>query len=154
MMSLDHQLPRIESIDLADPGRDRADAYGRLFGWPVKWRGPHPYLVLENGICAATLPRLSARPALTRLAAAGCKGPALTLPTQRGPRVAVLAENYSLLPPRDALPRDVEVLAWGTLLPLPITSRHTEARSEWLTAPDTNRRWLPSLEAVLSSIDR
>ena len=151
-MSLDQQVPTSTATP-SDPAGDRVDAYyGRLFGWPVKWRGVHPFLALENGICAVTLPKLSAGPVLTRLAATGCQGPALHLPTQHGPRVALLAETDGLIPPRSALPRNVEVLAWGTLLPLPVGSRRVDAATEWLAAPDPRQRWLPSLTAVLAGI--
>ena len=152
-MSLDQQVHPTEPVALRDPACDRIDAYyGRLFGWPVKWRGLHPFLALENGICAVTLPKLSAGPVLSRLAAIGCEGPAMIVPTQRGPRVAVLAETDGLIPPRSTLPRDVEILAWGTLLPLPSGPRRAEISTEWLTAPDPQQRWLPSLNAVLAGL--
>lgn len=145
-MSLDQQVHPTESA------QEPADAYyGRLFGWSVQWRGNHPFLVLQNGICAVTLPKLGAAPVLARLAATGCEGPAMILPTRQGRRVAVLAEIDGLLPSRTSLPRDVDVLAWGTLLPLP-TSRRTDVATEWLSAPDPYRRWLPSLDAVLAAV--
>ncbi len=147
-MSLDQKLPPIT----LDRAYDRVDAYGRLFGWPVRWRGPQPFLALENGLCAVTMPKLSAGPPLARLDLIGCAGPAMMLQTQRGPRVAVLAEIDGLVPLRDDLPRDVEVLAWGTLLPLPAGPRRSDITSEWITAPDPHRRWLPGLDAVLSGI--
>ncbi|MGW4525372.1 glycogen operon protein GlgX [Amycolatopsis sp. NPDC004378] len=151
-MSLDQKVPTSSSAP-RDPAGDRVDAYyGRLFGWPVKWRGTHPFLALENGICAVTLPKLSAGPVLSRLAATGCQGPAMHLPTPHGPRVALLAETDGLFPARDALPKDVEVLAWGTLLPLPVGARRVEVATEWLTAPDPHQRWLPSLGAVLAAV--
>lgn len=148
-MSLDQQVTPTEPGTPLDPA---GAYYGRLFGWPVRWRGPQPFLALENGICAVTLPKLSAAPVLSRLAATGCQGPALMLPTQHGARVALLAETDGLLPPRDTLPRDVDVLAWGTLLPLPLPSRRPEVTTEWLTAPDPRQRWLPSLSAVLAGL--
>ncbi|WIV61817.1 glycogen operon protein GlgX [Amycolatopsis nalaikhensis] len=111
-----------------------------------------PFLSLENGICAVTVPKLSAAPVLARLAAIGCEGPAMTMATQRGQRVAVLAETDGLIPPRAALPKDVEVLAWGALLPLPIGSRRTDIATEWVAAPNPQQRWLPSLDAVLAAI--
>ncbi|MFI5592392.1 glycogen operon protein GlgX [Amycolatopsis sp. NPDC051758] len=152
-MSLDQQLQPLEPVTTPDPADDRIGArYSRLFGWPVKWRGHHPFLALENGICAVTLPKLSAGPILARLAATGCQGPALVLSTHRGPRVAVPAETDGLLPLRTDLPKDIEVLAWGALLPLPVTVRRTDLATEWLTAPDPQQRWLPSLSAVLSAV--
>ena len=151
-MSLDQQVPT-STAALGDPAGDRVDAYyGRVFGWPVRWRGVHPFLALENGICAVTLPKLSAGPVLARLAATGCQGPAMHLPTQQGPRVAVLAETDGLIPPRSALPPTVEVLAWGTLLPLPVGTHRVDVATEWLSAPDPHQRWLPSLGAVLAGI--
>ena len=117
----------------------------------MRRRGAHPFLALENGICAVTLPKLSAGPVLARLAATGCQGPALLLPTQHGTRVALLAETDGLIPPREALPKDVDVLAWGTLLPLPAGPRR-ELATEWLSPPDPRRRWLPSLSAVLAAL--
>ncbi|SFW85397.1 glycogen operon protein GlgX [Amycolatopsis australiensis] len=145
-MSLDQQVQPAPSGDPVDT------YYGRLFGWPVRWRGGQPFLALEHGMCAVTLPKLSAAPVLTRLAATGCQGPSMVLPTQHGARVALLAETDGLIPPRDALPRDVDVLAWGTLLPLPVGTRRREVATEWLTAPDPHRRWLPSLGAILAAI--
>ncbi|MFD6071005.1 MULTISPECIES: glycogen operon protein GlgX [Amycolatopsis] len=148
-MSLDHQVLPVESRSI----RPRGDAfYGRLFGWSLKWRGPQPFLVLEGGICAVTLPKINGAEVLGRLADTGCGGPALTVLTQQGPRVAILAETDGLLPSRDSLPQHVEVLAWGTLLPLPADSGRAEAHAEWLSAPDPRQRWLPSLDAVLASV--
>jgi hypothetical protein len=155
-MSLDQQLPPTGSATpttSTTSTRHRVDAfYGRLFGWSVKWRGEHPFLALENGICAATLPKINAGPVLARLAATGCRGPALALPTPHGRRVALLAETDGLVPPRAELPRGVEILAWGALLPLPVEGRRGDAGTEWLTAPDPRERWLPSLSAVLAGV--
>ncbi|OXM66299.1 glycogen operon protein GlgX [Amycolatopsis vastitatis] len=152
-MSLDQQLQPTESFTPPVSPRDRADAvYRQLFGWSVKWRGSHPFLSLENGICAATLPKMSAAPVLARLAAIGCPGPAVVTPTPQGQRVAILAETDGLIPPQSALPRTVEVLAWGALLPLPLDPRRGAPGTEWLVAPDPQRRWLPSLDAVLAGI--
>ncbi|RSN60832.1 glycogen operon protein GlgX [Amycolatopsis sp. WAC 04182] len=148
-MSLDHQVLPVESRSI----RPRGDAfYGRLFGWSLKWRGPQPFLVLEGGICAVTLPKINGAEVLGRLADTGCGGPAMAVLTQQGPRVAILAETDGLLPSRDTLPQHVEVLAWGTLLPLPVDSGRAEAHAEWLSAPDPRQRWLPSLDAVLASV--
>jgi hypothetical protein len=152
-MSLDQQVQPIVPATRRDWTHERVDAYyGRLFGWPVKWRGPQPFLALENGICAVTLPKLSAGPVLAQLSATGCEGPVLVVPTSRGPRVAVLAETDGLFPSRAALPKDVELLTWGTLLPLPIGPRRPDLVTEWLVAPDPRQRWLPSLGAVLAGI--
>ncbi|MGW4829157.1 glycogen operon protein GlgX [Amycolatopsis japonica] len=149
MMSLDHQVLPVESRSI----RPRGDAfYGRLFGWSLKWRGPQPFLVLEGGICAVTLPKINGAQVLSRLADTGCGGPALAVLTQQGPRVAILAETDGLIPPRISLPQHVEVLAWGTLLPLPTDSGRAEAHAEWLSAPDPRQRWLPSLDAVLAAV--
>ncbi len=149
MMSLDHQVLPVESRSI----RPRGDAfYGRLFGWSLKWRGPQPFLALEGGICAVTLPKINGAQVLSRLADTGCGGPALAVLTQQGPRVAILAETDGLIPPRISLPQHVEVLAWGTLLPLPTDSGRAEAHAEWLSAPDPRQRWLPSLDAVLAAV--
>lgn len=150
-MSLDQQVQPTEPVAPRDSACDRVDAYySRLFGWSVKWWGLHPFLALENGICAVTMPELDAGPVLAWLDAIETAGPATTLQTQHGHRVAVLAETDGLIPPRATLPKDVEVLAWGTLLPLPIGSRRAESTTEWLSAPDPRQRWLPSLGAVLA----
>ncbi|WP_410638465.1 glycogen operon protein GlgX [Amycolatopsis sp. lyj-346] len=152
-MSLDQHLQPTESFTAPDSPRDRADAvYRQLFGWSVQWRGSRPFLSLENGICAATLPKLSAAPVLARLAAIGCPGPAVVVSTPHGQRVAVLAETDGLIPPPSALPLAVEVLAWGALLPLPLDPRRGAPGMEWLVAPDPRRRWLPSLDAVLAAL--
>ncbi|ANN18297.1 glycogen operon protein GlgX [Amycolatopsis orientalis] len=152
-MSLDQQLQPIESLLPRGPVRDQADAYyGRLFGWPLKWRGSQPFLVLENGICAVTMPTLDSGPVLARLASTGCQGPAILLSTPRGPRVAVLAETDGLIPSRAELPRNFDLLAWGSLLPLPVGSRRTGDDTDWISAPDPQRRWLPSLSAVVAGI--
>ena len=97
-MSLDQHLQPIESFTPPASPRDRADAvYRQLFGWTVQWRAGHPFLSLENGICAAMLPKMSAAPVLARLAAIGCPGPAVVTPTPHGQRVAVLAETDGLI---------------------------------------------------------
>jgi hypothetical protein len=151
-MTLDPQVQPSESGTRPDPVSELCDfPYDRLFGWSVRRRGVQCFLVLEKGICAVTLPKLSAGPVIARLAATSCAGPALVIPTRRGPHVALLAEIDGLIPPRSALPEDVEVLAWGALLPLPARARR-DAAAEWLTAPDPRQRWLPSLDAVLASI--
>ena len=151
-MTLEQQVPPAGSGSRRDPAPERFDPpYGRLFGWSVQRRGAQSFLALEKGICAVTLPKLSAGPVIARLAATGCAGPALVIPTRRGPHVAVLAEIDGLIPPRSALPEDVEVLAWGALLPLPVQARQ-DAAAEWLTAPDPRQRWLPGLDAVLAGI--
>ncbi|MBE8517316.1 glycogen operon protein GlgX [Amycolatopsis sp. H6(2020)] len=154
-MSLDHHLQPIESVTPPVSPRERADAvYRQLFGWSVKWRGSQPFLSLENGICAATLPKMNAAPVLARLAAVGCQGPAVGLPTPQGQRVAILAETDGLIPPQSELPRAVDVLAWGALLPLPLDPRRGAPGTEWLVPPDPQRRWLPSLDAVLAGIQQ
>ncbi|MDQ7810954.1 glycogen operon protein GlgX [Amycolatopsis sp. A133] len=142
------------SLQPIEPVTPSDAVYRRLFGWPVKWRGDQPFLVLEHGICAVTLPKMNAAPVLGRLAATGCQGPAVVVPTPHGQRVAVLAETDGLIPPQSALPRAVEVLAWGALLPLPPAPRRGDFGTEWLVAPDPQRRWLPSLDAVLAGIHR
>ena len=152
-MSLDQHLQPIESGTSPVSARDRADAvYRQLFGWSVQWRGSHPFLSLENGICAVTMPTLDSGPVLARLASTGCQGPAILLSTPRGPRVAVLAETDGLIPSRAELPRNFDLLAWGSLLPLPVGSGRTGDDTDWLSAPDPQRRWLPSLSAVVSGI--
>ncbi|KZB79709.1 hypothetical protein [Amycolatopsis regifaucium] len=151
-MTLDQQVQPTESTS-RDATAENFDAYyGKLFGWSVKWLGSRPFLALENGICAATLPKLSAGPVLDRLAVTGCDGPAFVVPSRQGRRVAILAETDGLIPPRSALPRDVEVLAGGALLPLPMGNRRVDSSPEWVTAPDPRQRWLPSLSAVLAGI--
>ncbi|OXM54213.1 hypothetical protein [Amycolatopsis alba] len=152
-MSLDQQVLPDESLSSRDSIRPRGDAfYGRLFGWSLKWRGPRPFLVLENGVCAVTMPKIHGNQVLARLAETGCAGPAMAVLTQQGPRVAVLAEIDGLIPPRISLPQHVDVLAWGALLPLPGDSGRVETHSEWLVEPDPRQRWLPSLDAVLSGV--
>ncbi|MDT8913421.1 hypothetical protein [Amycolatopsis sp. PS_44_ISF1] len=149
-MTLDQQL---QPAGPGAAGSERWDAYyGRLFGWSVRWQGPGLFLVLENGLCAVTLPKLTATPVLQRLAATGGPGPALTLPTQHGARAAVLAETDGLVPPRGTLPKDVDLLDCGALLPLPIGAASPGLPVEWLTAPDPRQRWLPSLGAVLAAL--
>jgi hypothetical protein len=151
-MTLDQQL-QPTGPGATRPDSERFDAYyGRLFGWSVQWRGQGLFLVLENGLCAVTLPKLTATPVLQRLAATGCQGPALTLPTQHGARAALLAETDGLVAPRGTLPKDVELLDCGALVPLPIGPRPTGVAVEWLTAPDPRQRWLPSLGAVLAAL--
>ncbi len=152
-MTLDQQIQPSESSALRESAAEDAEAYyGRLFGWSVKRQGARPFLVLENGICAVTVPRLSAGPVLDGLAATGCEGPAFVIPSRLGPRVAMLAETDGLVPPRAALPKDVEVIAGGALLPLPVGDRRPDVALEWLIAPDPRQRWLPSLGAVLAGI--
>jgi hypothetical protein len=156
-MSLESPLSPAEATEPQSRARDRVDAYGRLFGWPVRWRGSQPFLALANGICAVTMPKPGSGPALSRLAATGCGGPTLRLLTAHGQQVAVLADLDTLLPPAEDLPRNVAVLAWGALLPLPVAARRSASQradviAEWLTPPDPHRRWLPSLDAVLAGI--
>ncbi|MGK3203156.1 glycogen operon protein GlgX [Amycolatopsis sp. MEPSY49] len=151
-MTLDQQVQPSESGTRPDPVPERCELrYDQLFGWSVRRRGVQSFLALERGICAVTLPKLSAGPVIARLAANGCAGPALVIPMRRGPHVALLAEVDGLIPSRSELPEDAEVLAWGALLPLPDRARR-DAAAEWLIAPDPRQRWLPSLDAVLAGI--
>ncbi|MEV0072651.1 hypothetical protein [Amycolatopsis sp. NPDC050768] len=151
-MSLDQQLQPTE-LAPAEHAHERFDAYyGRLFGWSVRWQGSRLFLALENGLCAVTLPKLAAGPVLRHLADTGCQGPVLVLPTQHGPRVAILAETDGLVPPRTTLPTDVDLLDCGALVPLPIGPQVPGVSTEWLAAPDPRQRWLPSLSAVLAGV--
>ncbi|WP_033289586.1 hypothetical protein [Amycolatopsis jejuensis] len=149
-MTLDQQLRPDHRI-----GPDPAEAYyGGLFGWTVRRQGPRLFLALENGLCAVTLPKLSAGPVRAHLDALGCEGPSLILPTQQGPRLAILAETDGQLLVRGSLPADVTVLDCGALIPLPTGQQIPGVGPEWLTAPDPRHRWLPSVSAVLAGVRR
>ncbi|HWD03772.1 MAG TPA: hypothetical protein VG674_15115 [Amycolatopsis sp.] len=146
-MTLDQHLSPADTVAL-----DFDTYYGSLFGWTVRRQGGRLSLALENGLCAVTVPKLAANPVLRRLAATGCQGPALVLPTPHGPRVAILAETDGLVPPRATLPPDATLLDCGALVPLPTGPGLPGITAEWLTAPDPCRRWLPSLSAVVAAV--
>lgn len=147
-MTLDQQLRPDHHT-----GPDPADAYyGGVFGWSVRRQGARLFLALENGLCAVTLPKLTSGPVLAHLSALGCDSPSLILPTQHGPRLAILAETDGELLLRGTLPADVTVLDSGALLPLPIGQQTPGIGPEWLTAPDPRHRWLPSVSAVLAGV--
>ncbi|MFI7672245.1 hypothetical protein [Actinophytocola sp. NPDC049390] len=149
-MTIDQQVPLTTA---AGSAADRFDAYyGQLFGWSVRWRDDGPFLALENGLCAVTLPKRNAGPVLDRLAAVGCQGPALTLSTSDGTSVALLADNDGVVRSRTALPGDVTLLDCGAVLPLPFGPPSPGGAIEWLCPPDPRQRWLPTLSAVLASI--
>ncbi|HEX3790600.1 MAG TPA: glycogen operon protein GlgX [Pseudonocardiaceae bacterium] len=132
---------------------DRLDTYYRkLFGWSVRWQDRRLFLVLENSLCAVTVPKLTSGRILDSLLATGCAGPILDLRTPQGGRLAILAETDGLVPPPDSLPRGVERLDSGVLLPLPMNPRPANPPVEWLRAPDPRHRWLPSMSAILASI--
>jgi hypothetical protein len=147
-MTLDQQL-RPDHRTGPDPA---AAYYGGVFGWSVRRQGARLLLALENGLCAVTLPKLTSGPARAHLAALGCEGPSLVLPTQQGPRLAILAETDGELLLRGTLPSDVTVLDSGALLPLPGGHQAPGTGPEWLTAPDPTHRWLPSVSAVLAGV--
>jgi hypothetical protein len=149
--------PVVEDIDGARAARtvlsDRADAYySRLFGWSSRWHDRRLFLVLENGLCAVTIPKLTSARLLDNLARTGCQGPILDLPTPRGARLAILADADGLVPARDSLARDVELLHSGAVLPLPMKQWFQQPSVEWFRAPDPRQRWLPSLTAVLAGV--
>ncbi|WP_020658515.1 hypothetical protein [Amycolatopsis benzoatilytica] len=149
-MTLDQQLRPDQQT-----GPDPAEAfYGGVFGWSVRRQGGRLFLALEYGLCAVTLPKLTAGPVLAHLRELGCAGPALILPTQRGPRLAILADADGELPMCGGLPADVQVLDSGALIPLPDGRAGVGMGPEWLSAPDPRRRWLPSVSAVIAGTRR
>ncbi|GAA3524097.1 hypothetical protein GCM10022222_03050 [Amycolatopsis ultiminotia] len=149
-MTLDQQLRSGR-----DTGPEPAAAYyGGLFGWTIRRQETRLFLALEGGLCAVTLPKLTASPALAHLSSLGSRGPALILPTPHGPRLAILADTDGQLLLRGTLPEDVDVLDCGALLPLPSGVHTPGAGPEWLTPPDPRHRWLPSLSAVLAGVRR
>lgn len=164
MVTTEAQLPGIsrggeEATPVASrPGNAAMAAriaayYREVFGWSVRGdREGNLFLLLENGLCAIVLPKPSAAGVLQNLADTECRGPVLDLPTQRGARLAILAETNGLIPPADRLPRDVALLHSGARIPLPVNHPLQRTQVSWLTPPDPRRRWLPSLFAVLASM--
>jgi hypothetical protein len=129
------------------PGLD----YRGIFGWPVHAQGERLELVVGSGIAAVALPKSMAQLVLERVARQGCSGPALSRPTRNGTVVIILAEADTLPPPERDLPPEVRMLPAGTAVPLP-DGHGNDERARWLVAPDTRRRWLPSLAAILAGI--
>ena len=145
-MTLDQQLRPDHQV-----GPDPAAAYyGGVFGWSVRRSGGRLLLALENGLCAVTLPKLTAGPVLRHLAELGWAGPVLILPTRQGPRLAILAEADGELLLFGGVPEGVQVLDCGAVVPLPDGRVGPGMGPEWLNAPDPSRRWLPSVSAVVA----
>ncbi|MFF0147782.1 hypothetical protein ATK36_0386 [Amycolatopsis sulphurea] len=153
-MTLDQQLWPGAGTGPATGAEPAAAYYGGLFGWTIRRQESKLFLALEGGLCAVTLPKLTAGPVLAHLLALGCEGPSVVVPTPHGPRLSILAETDGQLLPRGSLPADVTVLDCGALLPLPAGQRTPGAGPEWLTAPDPRHRWLPSVSAVLAGVRR
>ncbi|MBB4684245.1 hypothetical protein [Amycolatopsis jiangsuensis] len=157
-MTLDQQLrpgPGPNAGSGPNAGAEPAAAYyGGVFGWSIRRQESRLFLALEGGLCAVTLPKLTASPVLAHLSSLGSQGPSLVVPTPHGPRLAILAEADGQLLLRGSLPDDVDVLDCGALLPLPAGHHTPGAGPEWLTAPDPRHRWLPSLSAVLAGVRR
>lgn len=132
------------------PGEDRIAFYRNMFGWPVKPnRDGSVALVLESGLCAVVIPKLTSARVIRNLDKAECHGPILDLPTPQGARLVILAEAEGIVPLAEVLPRDVELLHSGALVPLPSAQRFLAG---WFRPPDPYQRWLPSLGAVLAIV--
>ncbi|GLY66791.1 hypothetical protein [Amycolatopsis taiwanensis] len=138
----------LPSMDRA--GDERLAFYRRLFGWPVKpHRDGSVALVLENGLCAVVIPKLTSDRVIRNLDKAECHGPVLDLPTPRGARLVILAEADGIVPPANLLPKGVELLHSGAVVPLPSAQNFLTG---WFRPPDPHQRWLPSLGAVLAIV--
>lgn len=125
--------------------------YRGVFGWPVHWHDGGLLLVTGSGIGAVVVPKALSEQVLESVARQGCSGPALSVPTKHGMVVAILVESDSLGSGEESLPPGVRVLTAGYAIPLPGSYKAHEL-AEWIVPPDTRQRWLPGLDAVLTSI--
>lgn len=125
--------------------------YRGVFGWPVRPYNGAPVLVTGAGVGAVAIPKALSEQVLEGLDRHGCSGPALSVPTRQGTIVILLVETDSPAIDEETLPPGVRVLTSGTAIPLPAGNPPDDLR-RWIVAPDTSRRWLPGLTAVLTSI--
>lgn len=135
---------------VADTSGWTAGQYRRVFGWAIEQGDRRVLLALEGGMVALVVPRSLAVDVVRHLERLDTCGPVLAVGTER-PYWIFLADANGYLATHEDLPRGVEVLDCAQRIPVPCRDRHCVGL-RWVVAPDSRRRWLPTLATVVLAI--
>lgn len=134
----------------ADATRCRlASFYREQLGWQVEHRNGNLQLLFGHGMVGVTLPAHMGKAISEIMCRRDCVGPILELRSPRQPYWVFLADTNGVVIAQSDLPTGVGVLNYAQALPLPGSATDT---TRWITAPAKERRWLPTLIAVVSAI--
>lgn len=124
-----------------------ADHYRQLFGWQVELAGGRTFLVMGAGMVGVAVSTVVARLTLDRLGRQGNGGPVLGAHTKPDSWL-FLADPNGVVLARSDLPVYVTLHGCPSPIELPSSAEHSPW---WVIAPNSRRRWLPTVAAVLSA---
>lgn len=130
------------------PGMLTAEQYRGSFGWTVDEREDGPHLVMAHGMAAVVMPPRHGAHAADLLRRDDARGPVLSV---HGTVLSwvFLADQNDIVLCRGQLPLGVRLLGCPSAIPLPAPG---SASVRWVVPPRRNRRWLPTVSAVLNAV--
>lgn len=105
---------------------------------------------LGRGIVAVAVPAHLAPHVASELKRRDADGPAMAV-SDFLPRWLYLAEHEGIVVDSDTLPAGVMVFDCPSTIQLPAVDTHVD-QLRWVVPPDPQRRWLPTLAAVLCAV--
>jgi len=114
----------------------------------VQRRDGRTTLALGEGIVAVAMPHALAREVVADLARSDALGPVLVMKVEQQQCWVFLADPNGVVASADLLPSGVVVLGCPARVPLPASDTISHDVS-WAVPPDSCRRWLPTLAAIL-----
>jgi hypothetical protein len=135
---------------MADGRGWTAGQYRRVFGWAIEHGDRRVLLALDGGMVALAVPRSLGVNAVKQLERLDSCGPVLAVGSPR-PHWIFLADANGYVAAQEDLPAGVEVLDCGQRIPVPCQDTRSVGL-RWVVAPDSRRRWLPTLATVVLAI--
>jgi len=123
--------------------------YREQLGWRVEHQNGNLHLLFGDGMVGVTLPAHMGKAVSEIMSRRDCSGPILELRSPRRPYWVFLADTNGVVIAQSDLPTGVWVLNYAQALPLPGSTTET---TRWVVAPEKERRWLPTLIAVVSAV--
>lgn len=124
-----------------------AEQYRDLFGGQVEERAGRIVLNLGGGIVGLAMKPSMGRHVVHALRRHEVDGPMIEFAGSR-PRWVFLADPNGAVISSAMLPPGTELIGYQATVPLPRSGRSTR----WVIPPARDRRWLPTIDAVIGSV--